>query len=172
MRVAAGVGFGGGNTCVLALRVFLTAGVILLFFLEKQVRRFKVLILGDLINALTIALAEYLIEFSFGNNTGKNLEVIHKFGELREGNLIFRLGVKVKNSFKWVCNCFEHFHALAHLLLVIGKGLICVGVEILRAQGLGVGDDQVVDLVLGDVQLFGCLVHQFNELDEFDFAAG
>lgn len=126
MRVAACVSFGGSDTCVLALRVFFAAGVILLFFLQKQVRRFKVLVLGDLINALIIALAEYLIEFSFGNDTGKNLEVIHKFGELREGNLIFRLGVKVKNSFKWVCNGFEHFHALAHLLLVIGERLICV----------------------------------------------
>ncbi len=37
---------------------------------------------------------------------------------------------------------------------------------------MGVGDDEVVDFGLGDVELFGCLVHQLDELDELYFAAG
>ncbi len=61
--------------------------------------------MGDLINALFITLAKYVIKFGFRNDPRKDFEVIHELGKLWEGNLIFGLGVKVKYPLQWVGYC-------------------------------------------------------------------
>ena len=72
--------------------------ILVVFFFKKEIRGHEMLILCNFVNTLLIAFREELVEFGFGDDSRKDLKVIHEFGEFREGDLVFGLGIKVENA--------------------------------------------------------------------------
>jgi len=89
MRVSSLIVFRVIDAGILAGDTFLAACVV--FLLEEQIGRPERIVLSDLVNAFIVALREQLVQFSFGDDTGEDLKIVHEFGKLRKGDLVFGL---------------------------------------------------------------------------------